>query len=78
MVADHELDPVRVLAEIREGLKPFAKKLRRPFSENHVVGMLCKIGAVALNPGCLVNARIGSGHSEAGDDGVIGAGDDTE
>ena len=55
-----------------------AEKLRGTLSEHNVVGVLRKVRGYRPNPRCLADARVGGGYAKAGDDGMIGAGDDPE
>src|ERR1017187_9434711 len=54
------------------------QKLRGALSENYIVGVLREIRTITFEPCRLANASVGACNSETGDDGMIGARNDSE
>ena len=55
-----------------------AEELRGPLTENHIIGVLREGETISREPCGLADARIGGGYAKAGDDRVIGAGDNAK
>src|ERR1700738_2107939 len=54
------------------------QKFRGTFAQDHSVLDLAELGTIAGDPRCIAYARVFRGDAEAGDDGVISAGDHAE